>query len=518
MTTRAHIFFTMLVALSDHLPIFLFAVLIVAVGVSVSYFESNVNVERPFKGFPLVGLEEEGLAPREAWNKNGYKVVAKGLREHPGAFQVMTGTGPKIILPNRFAEEFGRRDGVSMLKSFGLDFFTGWPGFDGVDFIDQHEQVFADTVRINLTQSLGLVTDALVKETRASVLEYFGNENAWRGVLIKENVGQLVARLSSRVFLGPELCRNKEWLQIAENYTVDLFYGSLALKAMPAITRPITYWLDPHCTRLRKHARDARRLIAPLVRQRREKVIKAMATGKVPEKVADTIGWMVGQAKGRNIDYAAGQLGMSVAGIHTTTEAISVALVDLCNHPGLLEPLRKEVVAVLEGEEWSKASLYKMRLMDSFLKESQRMHPPSGTTMNRVILRDTELSDGTLLQKGTRLFIAGRFSDPALYPDPDTFDAYRFLRLRTNSGRDNSWQLTSTSPEHLGFGYGNHSCPGRFFATHETKIALSFLLLKYDWEMSDGKDNPSFMTFGTGTVLNPKCRVRFRRRREEIEL
>ena len=60
------------------------------------YFRRQASIERPLPGFPLVGLEEEGLSPRDAWSQHGHKVQAKGLREHAGAFQVMTATGPKV--------------------------------------------------------------------------------------------------------------------------------------------------------------------------------------------------------------------------------------------------------------------------------------------------------------------------------------------------------------------------------------------------------------------------------------
>lgn len=68
-----------------------------AILVAVAYrLKKQSDEERPLKGFPVVGLEEEGLGPKEAYMKHGHKVIAKGLREHKGAFQVMTGTGPKV--------------------------------------------------------------------------------------------------------------------------------------------------------------------------------------------------------------------------------------------------------------------------------------------------------------------------------------------------------------------------------------------------------------------------------------
>lgn len=50
-------------------------------------------------------------------------------------------------------------------------------------------------------------------------------------------------------------------------------------------------------------------------------------------------------------------------------------MLDIVMHPEVVQPLREEIIAVVGAEGWQKTALYKLRLMDSFLKESQRMTP-----------------------------------------------------------------------------------------------------------------------------------------------
>lgn len=83
---------------------------------------------------------------------------------------------------------------------------------------------------------------------------------------------------------------------------------------------------------------------------------------------------MVGTQK---IDYIAAQLNLTVAAMHATTEALTTALVDLVTYPEIIKQLREEVIQVVGEGGWSKQALYNMKLMDSFLKESQRLHPVS---------------------------------------------------------------------------------------------------------------------------------------------
>lgn len=107
--------------------------------------------------------------------------------------------------------------------------------------------------------------------------------------------------------------------------------------------------------------------------------------------------------------------------------------------------------------------------------------------------------------------------DSQYYDEPDKFDGYRFLRMRETPGKDKMVHLVSTSEQHIGFGHGQHSCPGRFFAANEIKIALCHLLLKYDWKLPEGHD-PKILAIGMSLMLDPTAKLLIKRRKEEIDL
>ena len=136
--------------------------------------------------------------------------------------------------------------------------------------------------------------------------------------------------------------------------------------------------------------------------------------------------------------------------------------------------------------------------------------------MNRLVKKEIQLSDGTLIPAGARVMVAPKYADPTVYADPLAFDPYRFLREREKPGQNNAWQHVTPSAHHLGFGLGQHACPGRFFASNEIKVALAHLLLKYDWRY-DGKE-PENMEFEGSTMTPPNVKVQLRRRSEEIDL
>jgi cytochrome P450 len=81
--------------------------------------------------------------------------------------------------------------------------------------------------------------------------------------------------------------------------------------------------------------------------------------------------------------------------------------------------------------------------------------------MNRLVKRPIQLSNGIVLPAGARVMVAAKYTDPSIYERPEIFDPYRFLNKREQPGQTNAWQHVTTSREHMGFGHGQHACPGR---------------------------------------------------------
>jgi cytochrome P450 len=139
--------------------------------------------------------------------------------------------------------------------------------------------------------------------------------------------------------------------------------------------------------------------------------------------------------------------------------------------------------------------------------------------MRRHAKRTVVLPDGIVIPKDTQVAVDGfNMQDPEIYSDPDKFDIYRYYRMRQDAATANKAHLVSTGPDNLSFGHGAQSCPGRFFAANEMKIALCHLLLKYDWELVEGACLDPKHVFGETTALDRENKLRFRRRKEEVDL
>lgn len=131
---------------------------------------------------------------------------------------------------------------------------------------------------------------------------------------------------------------------------------------------------------LLRQSRAGRRIIDNEIKRRREIWERNAREGKPNSKLADSLGWMQEMAaeKGEtDFDLAGGQLALTFAAIHTTSDLLTKCLYHISASQEIQQELREEMVAVLGEDGWKKTSLYKMKLLDSFLKEVQRIEPPS---------------------------------------------------------------------------------------------------------------------------------------------
>jgi cytochrome P450 len=213
-----------------------------------------------------------------------------------------------------------------------------------------------------------------------------GNSD-WHMVQLKSVVLDVVARLSSRVFVGAELCRDPSWLKISAEYTVYAMQAIREMRSWNPAARLIVHWFLPSCRKLRSMVKEARKIVNGVLEKRRAD----QAAGVTSLEHNDALKWFEDQAKGRPYDPTVLQISLVFVSAHTTTDLLTQVLFDLAQHPELIEPLRKEAISILREDGWKGLSQHSLKLLDSVIKETQRLkpigisrsrytlHPPSAT-------------------------------------------------------------------------------------------------------------------------------------------
>lgn len=140
----------------------------------------------------------------------------------------------------------------------------------------------------------------------------------WTEVNINSKLLRIVAIVSGRVFVGPELCRNEEYIDAAINFTVDVIKARRAVQMVSPWLRPFKAPFLPEVKRVAEREKMAKDLLSPFITARR----KAEREEAGYEKPDDMLQWMMDADKfGDKLDaeVARMQLILSFAAIHTTT-------------------------------------------------------------------------------------------------------------------------------------------------------------------------------------------------------
>ncbi|KAK1234747.1 hypothetical protein PQX77_002041 [Marasmius sp. AFHP31] len=198
--------------------------------------------------------------------------------------------------------------------------------------------------------------------------------------------------------------------------------------------------------------------------------------------------------------------------------AFTHALYLLAANTHLIAPLRNEVETVIKKEGWTKTAMVQLRLLDSFLKESQRREGTFIVGMGRETLKDFHFSDGTVVPAGIVIEAAlyETHHNEETYSDPHNFIPSRFSDMRAREGEGMKHQMVTPTPEWVLFGVGKHACtsPGRFFAVAELKTMFAHLLMNYDVKFKDGEGYPPPFIFGGVVSPNQSAKVLFHKRRD----
>ncbi|KIP04651.1 hypothetical protein PHLGIDRAFT_109308 [Phlebiopsis gigantea 11061_1 CR5-6] len=418
-------------------------------------------------------------------------------------------TSPKLIDELRRAPDGALSFHEAVVESLNLRFSTGLRDVDN--------QYHIPVIRTTLTRNLSVLADDIFDEIRAAFTDVIPPKDDWVAAPALDSMMQVVARTSSRIFVGLPLCKDPEFLEMSINYTIDVVKTGLLLNVAPDLLKPA---LNSMITTVPRAVNKAERLLAPLIEERRK--CMEMYGDDWADKPNDMLQWLMDAVRDEPIEeqtnraLATRVLLVGFAAVHTSSMSFTHALYYLAANPQYMEPMREEVEAVIAHDGWCKASLQKMRKVDSFLKECQRVEGLGLLFLNRKALQDFTFSDGTFVPRGSFVCTATPMThlEGVYYDNPWEFDPWRFSSMRDESGGGVRHQMVNTSTEYLPFGLGKHACPGRFFAANELKSMMAHMVLTYDVSCEEPGKMPQSVRYSTTVSPNRKAKVLFRRRRD----
>ncbi|KAJ7897656.1 cytochrome P450 [Mycena olivaceomarginata] len=378
-----------------------------------------------------------------------------------------------------------------------------------------------DAVRTKITRNLSRCFPGIRDEISSAFDELLAlDENDWKLVTVLPMMMQVAARTTNHLFVGLPICRNQDYLNLVVQYTIDVAVRAQLISLLPSFLQPI---LGPFISSRNQRIRQGIKHLGPLIEHRIEQ--EKQHGPDWPGKPNDYISWLLESVNVLDENTVPALvsriLATNMAAIHTTSSVFTYALFDLTAHPTYITALRQEAEQAVEEFGWTKVALNKMHKIDSFLRESQRMHDNGPVAMSRQVLDPMgfKFSDESVIPYGSILNIASRAEhfSPANYDHPDVFDGFRFSKKRedrehTSGGGLFNQHMISTGVDHLAFGHKLHACPGRFLAATELKAMLAHLVVHYDLRAEIEGVRPPDDVFGIVIVPNRRGKLWFRKR------
>ncbi|EGN97958.1 hypothetical protein SERLA73DRAFT_182766 [Serpula lacrymans var. lacrymans S7.3] len=335
--------------------------------------------------------------------------------------------------------------------------------------------------------------------------------NEWVNVPAYSSMLNITCRTSNRLIVGLPLCRSQEFADLHVKFAVQVIVCASIVNLLPNFIKPFFGRL---LTNTPNSIERCTEYIRPIVDDRLRDIEEHGE--EWADKPNDMITWLLDEAREeRNARAVALRvLVLNFASLHSSSSSFTHALLHLAARPHLLQPLREEAEAVVQEEGWTKAAMDKLKKIDSFLKESQRVSALSLVSMNRKALKPFTFSNGTVIPAGTHVAVASASThlDEANYANASEFDPFRFADMREKCGEETKHQLVSTDVGYVTFGYGKHACPGRFFASNMLKAIMAHLVLTYDIKLKDEGVRPADQWFGMNCTPNRKAEIMMRKR------
>ncbi|KAI1312684.1 putative cytochrome P450 [Xylaria venustula] len=500
----------------------LFVIAIGTITVVSKLYDSNAKSK-----YPLVGVDWNysflrAIRQRQHWFKQGPEIIHSSFKRFPNSiFTLPSLDRTSIVLPPRFLGEIKELPGTIGSNSHATsDFFIGkWTTLD----YDIFAHATIDAIKAQYIVRIGQQIGPASNEASYAFIKHFGRYQDWTPIAAQPKILELVTQMVARTIVGPDICRNPEWVSAVIGYAQNVFISAVTLKMVPKVAWPLVVLFTPHFHRIHRCRRTIRRLVRPVIKQtlawRREH--PQLWAVKVKNEEMTTLEWLIETSKPEeiNVPQLAHRLtGVSFGAAHTTSNTITNALMDLANDfERWAPPLREEIESIVgrDSTHLTNADLSKMWKLDSFLKESQRFHPPSKLSVNRKMMKDHTLSSGDVLPKDAHIAFAGvpmSLAEPT-FDNPEDFDGFRFEQLRRNKETDhNGLQFTSSYSGSLHFGHGRYMCPGRFMGSLISKLLIIEFLQRYDLKLGQG-GRPDNIMFFDMDIPDPKYEVFFRDRK-----
>ncbi|KAJ8069764.1 hypothetical protein OCU04_000183 [Sclerotinia nivalis] len=456
--------------------------------------------------------------------QDGYDKIIKG---HTRPFVVNWWAKDYIILPPKYLADLKTAgwSHLSFFQNINDALFLGHTA--GELYTAPAAERMVNVVKAGLNPQLPNLTPLMLDEIEYAFTHQLGEFEGWKEVTAMSFFSSIAHRLATRFLIDEELCRDEKFLEVTQSFLNSIFITALVIVKLPlGPFRRLFVWPLSRMQVWKKL--QCAQILLPLVKSRM--VARKEGAGKKLDAIEWTLELLSAEKRCNTPEYITEELLYGLwAGSSAPGGMLTEILYQLLLSPQYLTPLREEAEGAVRQHGWSEKMLNDLLLLDSFIREVNRLYPTGSVTCSRTVTGTPfKFSDGLELPVGARFGfpIKAMQSDPDMFTDPMAFDGFRFAQeglskdAKDSSHNDNPTKraklgATAMGTTNLAWGYGNHVCPGRFFAVREMKIVFAKLLIGFDvkWKNSSGR-RPKPVHVEGQFIPNMSQKILLRRRRD----
>ncbi|KAI1204700.1 ent-kaurene oxidase [Annulohypoxylon truncatum] len=466
--------------------------------------------------------------------------------------------GLLVIPPRQIKRLYGLPEDVLDVKTTGNNTIqTRWTVWDD-EVAENNFQM--NVIRHQITRNLNILTPPIAEELAKGFDREWGTDTkSWKTISVWTSALRLIAGAANGAFCGAPLCRNEDFLTRLRDHAMCVFAGALIINSTPGPIR----WISGYLIGWTSYFLFLRvcRVCLPFVKQRLENTAKLRLDPTFPwTPPEDGLQWIIDECYATNepaqldpVRVTHRLVFMNDISMHSTSYTVQNVILDLAAADpslGHIESLREESARVLKeaGGSWTRQAVTKLKLVDSVVRESMHLSPFNSVGLPRTVIDP----HGVTVQQGESIWnipqgtiltipVEPIHYDDSIYPGAKQFQPFRFAQpgavrdivdhaveaSASESGHEtmakglapstpgfNSEQKQSATIDDafLGFGFGKHACPGRFFALNEVKIFVAHMVLHYDIEhLKEGRARMTPLIWLNIPLFN-NINVRVRRR------
>ncbi|KAI1322259.1 ent-kaurene oxidase [Xylariaceae sp. FL0255] len=371
-------------------------------------------------------------------------------------------------------------------------------------------------VKNQLTRNLDILTPAITAE----IQDGFGREwdvsnEEWTEIDVWRSTIRIIGSAANSAFFGPPICHDREFIWRLQDHASSLFLASMLINCTPW---PFRYVVGTVMSGLCHYRfRRISALCIDLVKERLDNTAKLRSDVSflwIAPK--DGLQWLIEECYARNDPQQLKPervlhrlVFLNDISLHSTSYTAQNVILDLASADAdVIDALRKESAQVLAqaGGVWSRQAVQDLKLIDSTIRESMRLNPFNSIGLPRTVMHPEGI---VVEQDGKPITIPAKTKimipvepiqhDESVYSDATSFKPFRFAKPMSGTGGGAGSPLLATKDSEyypqqqgnrkssatiddafLGFGFGIHACPGRFFALNELKIFVATMVLNYD--------------------------------------